>query len=404
MKTQPDSEIKSGTILVLAFACSVAVGNVYFCQPLLHAIAIGFGVPDRLAAFVATCAQIGYAAGILLIVPLADTTNLRRLTTILLALTSLALFAGAFSQTVFMLAVLTLSVTVVTVLPQIIMPVAASLAPAGKSGATIGIVSTGLSLGVVMSRTLSGAVAAYAGSWRWSYVLVGALTASLLLFVPRYMPLRAGKPRSAALSYAALLRSLPGLLLKYREVQLSAALGATVFAAFTSFWATLVFHLAGSPFHLGAAAAGLFGLWGAPGTLAATFAGRLTDRHGANAVNAMSIACGLVAYVLLASWGGSSMAALVAGCNLLTFAASSGQIANQSRIFALGADMRARVNTIYMFSAFAGGAAGSQVGALLYSAYGWTAMCAGAAGFLGVACLLLLRANVGKPAAGRYAA
>jgi predicted MFS family arabinose efflux permease len=380
--------IPSITVPILALACAITVSNVYFCQPLLHEIGQSMGVPDRAAALVATAAQIGYACGIALVVPLADAANLRRLAAILVSFTALACFAGAVAPSVGLLALATGALATTTVMPQIVMPIASSLAAPGRSGAVVAIVSTGLSLGAVMSRTLSGAVAGLAGNWRASYVVAGLFTGALLWVLPRFMPQRpAPAPGGGHLGYGALLRSLPRLFLQHPEVRLAAFLGCMMFASFTSFWATLVFHLAHAPFGLGAVQAGLFGLWGAPGTLGAALAGRLTDRRGPTIVNAFAIASSLCGYALLAAFGPTSFAALVVGCNLLCLGSSSAQIANQSRIFALGPDTRARVNTLYMFSSFAGGALGTQVGVALYTSHGWRGMCAGAFGFIAMAAL-----------------
>jgi predicted MFS family arabinose efflux permease len=377
---------RHGTIPIFAAACGIAVANVYFVQPLLDAIARGFDVSEQTAGLVSTAAQIGYALGLMLVVPLVDTANLRRLARLLLSVTSLALVYGAAAPGAPTLILATFVLATATVLPQIILPTAASLAAPGHSGRVVGAVSTGLILGVLLSRVVSGAVAEVSGSWRVAFLLSAVLTAALALILPRFMPERTSAG-AAHLSYRTLLASLPQLFLAQPEVRLSALLGASAFAAFSAFWSTLAFHLAGSPFSLGSAYAGLFGLLGAPGALAAPFAGRLADRYGANIISLLALACIAGAFLVFGLFGATSLVAIVVGCNLLDFGFQSGQIANQTRVFRLSAEFRGRVNTIYMCSVFSGGALGSLVGVHAFGAFGWFGVIGSGVGFLAVAAL-----------------
>ncbi|MFF3559461.1 MFS transporter [Streptomyces sp. NPDC002574] len=384
--TRPD--VKRGTIPVFATATAITVSNIYFTQPLLDQIARGFGITTSTAGLVATAAQIGYALGIVAIVPLADRAHLRRLSTALLAITSVALLAGTFAPTVALLGMATLVLSASTVLPQVIMPTVASMAAPGQAGRALGAVGTGLTMGALLSRTASGLITEAAGTWRAGYLVAALATATLLLVLPRYMP--AGRPSEAAPAngYFRLIASLPGLLTQHAPLRLSAALGATVFAAFSAFWSTLAFHLTAPPIGLGPAVIGLFGLFSVPGALAARYSGRLTDRWGPDAVNALAITSALLAFALFAL-AGQSLVALAVGCNLLGYGATSGQIANQARIFTARPEIRARMNTVYMFAVFAGGAAGSAIAGVLYSAYGWHGVAAGGGALLLLAGLAL---------------
>jgi predicted MFS family arabinose efflux permease len=377
---------RRGTIPMFAVACGVAVANVYFVQSLLDAIARSFNVSEQTAGLVATAAQIGYALGLLLVVPLADGANLRRLARLLLSITSLALVCGAAASNAPTLILATFVLATTTVLPQVILPTAASLAVPGRSGRMVGAVSTGLIMGVLLSRVVSGVLAELSGTWRVAFLLSGGLTAVLAFFLPRFMPERAvaGAMRP---SYRALLGSLPRLFLAHPEVRLSALLGASAFAAFSVFWSTLAFHLAGPSFGLGPAYAGSFGLIGAPGALAAPFAGRLSDRYGPNVVSLLALACIAAAFAIFGLFGATSLLAIVAGCNLLDFGFQSGQIANQTRVFRLAAEIRGRVNTIYMCSVFSGGALGSLTGVRAFGAWGWGGAIGAGVGFLAIAAL-----------------
>ncbi|XIE81377.1 MFS transporter [Streptomyces sp. SBR177] len=370
----------SPNVLVLSVAGAVTVANLYFPQPLLAAIARGLAVSDRTAGLVATAAQLGYALGILLLVPLADTARLRRLTGLLLALTAAALLVAAAAPNVVTLVLATLALATTTVLPQILTPVAAALAGPERRGRVVGLVGLGLTLGSTLSRTVAGAVSDAAGSWRAAYLLAAAATAALLWVLPRALPERLAAADRPRVPYGRMLAGLPRLLGEHRALRVSALRGACVFAAYSVFWAALVFHLATPQFGYGPGAAGLFGLLTVPAALASAGAGPLTDRHGAGPVGRWALGCvGLG--LAVAGLAPFSPAALVVGAGLVVLGTSSCQVANQSRVLGLGGAGAARVNTVFMLATFAGGALGSLTAAWLYGTYGWTAVLAAAAGF-----------------------
>ncbi|MET9438352.1 MFS transporter [Streptomyces sp. NPDC006551] len=385
-------------VLVLTVAGAVTVANIYFPQPLLAAIAGGLGVSGNTAGLVASAAQLGYALGILLIVPLADTARLRRLTTVLLALTSGGLFVAAAAPNVLTLTLATLALSTTTVLPQILTPVAASLAGPERRGRVVGTIGLGLTLGSTVSRGVSGAVSDAGGGWRTAYVVAAVATAALLFVLPRALPESLGRAGRAGgrLPYHRLLATLPRLFAEHREVRVSALTGATVFAAYSVFWATLAFHLAAPPLGFGPGVAGLFGLLSVPGALVSAYAGGLTDRYGASAVTAWSLGCVAVSLTLV-GFGSRSPVALVAGANLLVLGTGAAQVANQARIFGLGRDVAARVNTVFMLSSFGGGALGSLTAVWLYGAYGWGAAVLAAAGFVVLAAVVLVGARRAAP-------
>lgn len=380
--------VKRGTVPVFATATAITVSNIYFTQPLLERIAQSFGVSSTAAGVVATAAQIGYALGIVAVVPLADRARLRRIARILLTVTALALLAGALAPSIALLGAATFVLSTTTVLPQVIMPTVASMAAQGRAGRALGAVGTGLTLGALLSRTVSGALAEATGTWRADYVAAAVATASLLLVLPRYMPDRSPGSVQPGTGYLKLLASMPPLIVRHATLRLSALLGAASFAAFSAFWATLAFHLSQQPLGLGPAAAGLFGLTSVPGALAARYSGRLSDRYGPDTVNTVALASAGTAFVIFLL-GGDSVLALIIGCNLLGYGTTSAQIANQTRIFTGPAAIRARLNTLYMFALFASGAIGSAVAVALFGRHGWTAtVCTGMA-FLAVGALTL---------------
>ncbi|MGI4841439.1 MAG: MFS transporter [Janthinobacterium lividum] len=381
--------VRRGTLMLLAIACGVMVATIYLCQPLLAEIARSLGVSPSQAALVAVVTQIGYTLGILFVVPLADSSDPVKLIRWMMSLTILGLLGAAFSPTLGVLLAASLCIAATCVVAQVLIPLATTLAGPEFRGRIVSRLSTGLIMGILLSRTFSGISAQWLGSWRAPFVLEAVLVAILLLVLPAYLPKRA---TPHGMGYLALLRSLPALL-RYRELQLSMLLSFCTFAAFSAIWASLAFHLASPAFNLGSAAAGLFGLWGAPGALLAPYAGRLVDRWGPDRVNLISLCALAVCFAVALTWGGTSLAALVLVVNLLDFGQQSGQVANQARIFGLEPQIRGRLNTLYMVVTFAGGATGAFVGGHIWAIAGWSGICWLVGWLIVVAALVLLAAQ-----------
>lgn len=376
---------RPGTLAMLAFACGVMVANIYLCQPLLAEMARSFGVSAGQAALVAVATQVGYTLGILLVVPLADGSDPVKLIRRMMLLTIVGLIAAAAAPVLTVLLVASVSIAATCVVAQILIPMATTLAAPEYRGRIVSTLSTGLILGILLSRTFSGLAAQYLGSWRAPFLVEAVLVAVLFFVLPGFLPKR---PASAGVGYWNLLKSLPPLL-RHRELQLSMALSFCCFAGFSALWATLAFHLSGPAFGLGPAAAGLFGLWGAPGALLAPMAGRLADRWGPARVNAFALVSMAGCFALAATYGQTAIAALVIAVNLLDFGMQSGQVANQTRIFGLAAEIRGRLNTLYMVVTFAGGAAGALVGGWVWSVAGWVGICWLGGGLVLTAALIL---------------
>ncbi|UBN52401.1 MFS transporter (plasmid) [Pantoea agglomerans] len=377
MSTVPLREktvLSSGMLLLLALACGITVSNVYLSQPILNEIAMSFNVsPDR-AGLVTTLAQTGYAIGILFIVPSADSLSPRKLSGMLLLLTTVMLLGCGLAPSLTVLIVASFFLTLFTVIPQILIPLAVSMAEKGETGRVIGTVQTGLILGILLSRTASGFLADVSATWRASFIVFAVLDAWLLIVLIKWLPLTERSPLSLK-KYVSLLASMPRLLLAYPALILSCLMGCLVFAAFSAFWATLAYYLASPAFNMNPADIGLFGLWGAAGAMLAPRAGRLCDRFGVKPVNLLSLLSVACAFILFMYTRSYAIPALVLGVNLLDFGLQSGQIANQARIFALPGEYRARLNTLYMVFTFFGGAAGAAAGSYFWSISGWMAVC-----------------------------
>jgi predicted MFS family arabinose efflux permease len=292
------------------------------------------------------------------------------------------------------LAAASLLVGVLSVAPQVIIPIAAGLAEPERRGRVVGTVVSGLLVGILMGRVVSGWAAASVG-WRgvfWGAAgVMVALAAVLRLRLPEDRP-------DAALSYRALLASLPAVFRRYPALRESALFGALAFASFSAFWSTLAFHLEAPPLRLGSAAGGAFGLAGVVGALAASLVGRRNDRGDPRQTLGVGLAVSLAAWGVLGAFG-ASVAGLVAGVVLLDLGVQAAHVSNQARIFALDEGARGRINAVYMVSYFAGGALGSAAAAAAWVRAGWGGVVA--TGAACVAAALLAYARRGADAARR---
>ncbi len=356
--------------MLLAFACGAAVANLYYAQPLLSTLAGAFKVSNGVAGLLVTASQIGYVAGLALLVPLGDLLERRRLitTTLLVAAAAQALASAASGFALFAAALVVAAVC--SVVAQVIVPMAASLAADHEAGRVVGTVMSGLLVGILLARTLSGLVAGLLG-WRSVFVFAAAamlaLAATLRWALPRV-------PATEQMPYAALLRSVGSLVREEPVLRQRMALGAAGFGCFSVLWTSLAFLLSGSAYHYGNAVIGLFGLAGLAGALIAPVAGRLADRgHGRLAATGAIL-------ILLASWGllavgGRSVAALIAGIIALDLGVQALHISNQSTIYALRPEARSRLTTAYMVANFLGGALLSAATSALYASAGWGGVC-----------------------------
>jgi predicted MFS family arabinose efflux permease len=374
-----------GLALLLAVAAGSTVANLYYAQPLLPTLAAAFSVEPGRAGWITTVTQAGYASGMILIVPLGDTLERRKLIVGTTLAVGAALLGVARAPTFGWLLATSYLLGLATVVPQIVIPFAATLASAGSRGRSIGMVMGGTLTGVLLSRTASGFAGARLG---WRAVYEGAAGLMLVLAVALAFALPRQSPPQR-IPYLELLRSLPGISLDKPLLRRHAVLGALTFACFSVFWTTLAFFLAGPPYGYGSDVAGLFGVVGVVGALGAPFLGRLADVRGSRFVNLLAILVVLVSFAVFALWG-RSLVGLVLGVLLLDLGVQANHISNQALVLGLAPDLTNRINTIYMVTYFAGGAAGSVLGAYSWSAGGWSAVTALGLGFAAAALLAFL--------------
>jgi len=372
-------------VALMAFACGAAVANIYYAQPLLSTIAHDFAVSDGTAGLLVTASQVGYAAGLVLLVPLGDLLERRRLIVRILLVTVLALAATAASPDFVVLAAALAVVGVTSVVAQILVPLASGLAAEEERGKVVGNVMSGLLVGILVARTASGIISA-AGGWR----LVFALSAGLMLMLAAV--LRGALPEvrpTTDVSYPGLLRSVGRLIAEQPALRIRMLYGTLGMGQFSVLWTTIAFLLAGSPYHYGDATIGLFGLVGLVGALAAQAAGRMADRGRHNRSTGVFFLAMLISWVLIAA-GKSSLAALILGIALLDFGIQGAQITNQSVIYALAPSARSRLTTAYMTSVFASAAVFSALASAIYDAGGWRAVSFLGAGLAGLGVLVWL--------------
>jgi predicted MFS family arabinose efflux permease len=356
-------------IVLLSLIAAITVGNLYLAQPLLAEISHVFTTSPARAGAVVTLGQIGYGLGVLLIVPLGDLRERRSLILVLFAGVTVGLLVAAAAPTLLVLVLASLAIGVFTVIPQIVMPYAASIAPDHRRASVIGTVQSGLLIGILLARTVSGTIASAFG-WRAVFVFAAVLGLAMAVVVWATFPRQAV---SARMSYGQVLRSMVTLLAKEPVLRRVGLSGAANFAVFSGFWTTLPFLL-NSHYGYGPGAAGVFGLIGVVGALSARYGGRLSDVRGPQYTQKLSLAVTAASFALFA-FASVSLVPLVLAVIVLDAGCQANHISCQAEAFNLDATARSRINGVYMFLRFLGGAIGSEVSAVAWNHGGWRTYC-----------------------------
>jgi len=352
-------------LATLAVSTGLAVASIYYAQPMLALLAETQHASPFAVGLVPTMTQLGYAAGILLLTPLGDRLDRRRVIGVKTLLLVAALLASAMAPSLPLLVAASFGVGLLATVAQDIVPAVATLAPAARRGRAVGTVMTGLLLGILLSRVVSGVVA---GQWGWR-VMFGlaaaamAVVATVLFWrLPRFTP-------TTTLPYPALLGSLLTLWRRHAALRRAAFAQGLLAVAFSAFWSTLAVWLHAPPFGLGSAAAGAFGLAGAAGALAAPLAGRLSDRHGPLGVARLGALLVLGSFLALLALPSLDRGA---GLWLVSLAAlgfdlgvQASLIAHQTIVYGLDPEARSRLNAVFFTVVFMGMATGSVFGSLL---------------------------------------
>lgn len=356
-----------GSVLLMAIACGLTVANIYYNQPMLEDIARDYRITALQIGFIPMLTQLGYATGLLMLTPLGDRLDRRKLIMAMLVVLIVALVGAALAPSLPALGAASYVIGIASTVAQQVVPLAAQLAEPSRRGKTVGQVMSGLLIGILLARTLSGWIATVLG-WRDMFGIAAAMMAVMAIVLARGLPHAEPNTR---LPYPQLMMSLVHLSRRHAALREAALVGGLLFGAFSVFWSTLTLWLASPAYGLDANAAGMFGLVGVVGALAAPLAGRLADHGGPRRVLAVGIAVIIAAFLVFGGLG-HHLWGLVIGVILLDLGAQSCQIANQTRIYALDHEAASRLNTVYMSVYFVIGALGSSLGSIAWTHYGWT--------------------------------
>lgn len=357
-------------VMILAVATGVSVANNYYAQPLLATIRTTFHASSSEAGLIVTAAQVGYAAGLVLVLPLGDILERRKLVVAMSLVCAVGLLGEASSPVLPAMFAAAAVVGATSVVAQILVALSASLAGDAERGRVVGSVMSGLLLGILLARTVAGYVAQL-WSWRAVFVVAAGLMLVLALLLWRELPTYREANR---LKYSAVLASVLTLFKRETTLRRRCLYGFLSFAAFSVLWTSLAFLLAQSPYRYSTGTIGLFGLAGAAGAGMASVAGRLADRGHQVKVTIITAALILVAFVVL--WVKPDLlVALIVGIVVLDLGCQGIHISNQSEIYKLDPAARSRINAAYMTCYFAGGTLGSIGSALCFSSGRWPAVC-----------------------------
>jgi predicted MFS family arabinose efflux permease len=366
----PATYLSSALTRLLAIGAGAAVANSYYNQAFLGHLTVEFGLAAGAVAIVPVLSQVGNALGIVFLAPLGDKIERKTLILATIAALVVALVGAALSPGFIWLAVASLAVGLMATVAQQIVPLAVHLAAPHQRGRTLGEVTAGILIGILLARAVSGAIS---DLWGWPFVfwfaagLMTLIGAAFAMWLPRAAP-------TTDLTYWRLIASLGNLLRSHRTLRQAIAVQFLIFAAFIGFWSTVALELMRPPYETGATGVGLLALVGVAGALAAPIAGGFADRRGPQAIISIGAGLVIVAFAIFGFLQGS-VVALVLGVLIMDLAVQSSQVANQARVYALDADARSRLNTVFMSTMLLGGAAGAGLGGLAFSAWGWSGTC-----------------------------
>lgn len=361
-------------VLLMAFCTGLIVANIYYCQPLVILVAKEFNLTESRAATTTYLTQAGYAIGLFLIVPLGDMFERRRQILILTAVAVVALLTAALSPTFIWLQIASVLIGASSIVPQLILPMAANLSSDEKRGPTIGIIISGLLIGVLASRALSGTVG-YLWGWRTMYYIAAGICLLLVLLMAKRFP--QSKPTFKG-SYRALMVSMWHYLREQPALREASLINFLAFAVLSAFWTTMVLFLANPPFNLQTLQIGLFGIAGAAGALAAPMVGKLTNSRNSG----KNIIIGLVLQLVSIAafyFTGSNLYLFIAGIIIIDIGQQAIHVTNQTKVYSLVPEARNRLNTVFMSISFVGASIGSAVGLWLWDKGQWPIFCAGTA-------------------------
>jgi predicted MFS family arabinose efflux permease len=350
---------------IMAITAGVCVANIYYNQPILNDIAHSLRISESRIGLIAVLTQAGYGLGLFFITPLGDKINRKKLILILQGLLVVALLGISFTTSLYGIFAMSLLIGLLSVAAQVIMPMAASMDPINR-GRTVGIVITGILVGVLAARVISGYIAEWL-SWRYVYGISAGMVLIAAVAVQFSLP---DAKQEFSGNYVQLLASTISQIKRFAVLRNTALLGALVFGAFCSFWTTITFHLSGAPFNYSTDKIGLFGLLAIGGALVAPFFGKLADKGNPARSQLFSVSLLIISIILIKIFA-YNLFAFVVAVLLLDIGVQATQVTNIATNYSLDATAHSRINTIYMTSYFIGGAVGTYIGVVCWQAGGW---------------------------------
>lgn len=373
-ETKDNQHLTKSVLWLMAIGAGLVVANNYYNQPLLGMIAREFGISEGVVSKVAMFTQIGYAVGLLFIIPLGDMFRRKKIILIDFIFIILSLLLFAMSRSIEVMVIASFFIGLTSVVPQIFVPIAAQLSQPEKKGRNVGIVMSGLLIGILASRVFSGILGEYLG-WRAVFFIAAGMMFVLALFILWLLPEM--KPTFGG-TYLRLMTSIVRYVKEIPTLRLASLRGALGFASFSVFWTTLTFRLEQPPFFQGSDVAGSLGLAGIAGALAASYTGYIAGKINRN--NLISMACIMMIFSWGIFWlGGDSYMGLIAGIIILDLGLQAMHVTNQTIVFSMYPEASNRLNTVYMVSYFVGGSLGTFIGGIVWNDYGWNGvLCVGA--------------------------
>ncbi|WP_026038693.1 MFS transporter [Myroides injenensis] len=380
--------LSKANVMFMAAVTGLIVANLYYCQPLIPLIADEFHITEEKAGTLTYLTQAGYAIGMFLMIPLGDKLERKKQITITTLFATVALALTAMVTDFFWLQVISFVLGAASIVPQLVLPMAASLSSEEQRGKVIGTVVSGLLIGILFSRTISGFVGVWLG-WRGMFWIATAISLLIVVMIQFRLPLNkpvfTGTVKSLYLSMFKLIKEQPVL----RE---ATAVTSLAFAQFGVFWTTMVLLLHNEPFGYDSALIGSFGLIGACGAFAAPLVGKVGGAGGARKLILYGIIMTFLSFVVF--WlSSTSLIGIIIGIILIDLGLQTTHVSNQTRIYSLLPEARNRLNTVYMSFSFLGTAFGSAFGLYLWKYFGWSGVCFGGMFLAALSLLLFLKSK-----------
>ncbi len=369
--------LKRVDILLMAFCTGLIVANIYYCQPLVILIAKEFNLTETFAGRITYLTQAGYAIGLFLLVPLGDMFERRKQILIITGLTIVALLLAAFSNSFLLLQIASVLIGASSIVPQLILPLAANLSNDQNRGHNIGMIMSGLLVGILASRVISGSIGFYLG-WRAVYIIAAGISFLLIILMAKRFPKSLPSFKG---TYKELMESMFSYIKTQPVLREASIINFFAFAILSAFWTTMVVYLANPPFSFQSLQIGLFGIAGAAGALAAPLVGKISDSGNPRKNLMIGFILQLIS-ISLFYFTGNLLFLFIIGIVLIDIGQQAIHVTNQTRIYMLIPEARNRLNTIFMSVSFVGASCGSALGLWLWDLGGWNMFCYGMTGIV----------------------